>query len=118
MQQLHETQVSVHDWIGKTVWTREQGHLCPPLERPEPGQTVLYVDYRKDLAETLVQATVELAIDALGYPAGSRYIGDSSLDPDAVVVSYVGTFPSSEVASHREKLLGVVPIEVLMAIEA
>jgi len=106
-------QVSVHDWIGQVVWTREHGHLCPPLEEPGPGQTVIYVDYTKDLEEVLVQASVELAIDAMGYPAGSRYIGESSLDPNANVVSYAGCFPTGEVGLHLKKLQSVVPLETL-----
>lgn len=117
MQQL-QAAVSVHDWIGKTVWTDKQGYLCPPLEQPEPGQTVVYVDYTKDLEEVLVQARVELQMDELGYPAGPRYIGENSLDPNINVVSYAGSFPSGEAAAHLEKLQSVVPLEVLASIEA
>lgn len=115
-----QLQVSVHDWTkpGTAVWTREHGYLCPPLEKPELGQAVIYIDYQKDLDEVLVQATVELAIDALGYPAGSRYIGESSHDPNINIVSYVGSFPASEVVAHLEKLTAIVPIETLVSIEA
>lgn len=48
----------------------------------------MYVDYLKnDPNETLIQADVELAIDALGYPAGPRYLGESPRDAEVNVVS-------------------------------
>jgi len=113
-----QSQISVHDWIGKTVWTREQGHLCPPLEKPQLGQTVVYIDYTKDLDESLVQADIELLIDKLGYPSGPRYIGESPLDPNCNVVSYVGTFQSDDVAEHLERLKAIAPIETIRTIIA
>ncbi|MCY7323892.1 MAG: hypothetical protein LH660_19355 [Phormidesmis sp. CAN_BIN36] len=117
-EKLHPLQVSVHDWTipGMAVWTDTQGYLCPELEIPESGQTVVYVDYEKAPDDDLIQADVELALDAMGYPAGSRWIGRSSLDVDDVV-SYVGTFPSEEVSSHLEKLRRVVPTIVLTCIK-
>lgn len=38
-------QVTVHDWKtpGTIVWTKAQGHLCPALEIPKPGETVITV---------------------------------------------------------------------------
>jgi hypothetical protein len=108
-----QLQTTVHDWIGKTVWTDKEGHLCPELETPESGKVTLYVDYEKDNDESLIQADVELAIDALGYPAGSRWIGESSLDPDANVVSFIGVFPLSEIDFHVSKLQGIVSRDVL-----
>ncbi len=110
-------QWSVHDWTkpGTPVWTDQQGYLCPELETPKPGETVIYVDYDKVPEDTLIQADVELAIDALGYPAGSRWIGRSSLDVDNVV-SYCGTFPNDEVPQHLEKLQQVVPANVLVTV--
>ena len=118
-ERLHPLQVSVHDWTipGTTVWTDTQGHLCPELETPEPGQCIIYVDYERLPGDTLIQADIELAIDAMGYPAGSRWIGRNSLDVDAVV-SYVGTFPRGEVLQHLEKLQQVVPLDVLVVMGA
>ncbi|BAS59854.1 hypothetical protein NIES2135_21120 [Leptolyngbya boryana NIES-2135] len=115
--QLHPLQVSVHDWTipGTPVWTDAQGFLCPELESPKPGQTVIYVDYEKDSEDALIQADVELAIDALGYPAGSRWIGRSSHDVDNVV-SYVGMFPTDQVEQHLDKLSKVIPISFLVCL--
>lgn len=114
METVYPLQVSVHDWTkpGTAVWTRTQGHLCPELESPPEGQMVLYVDYRSDVAETLIQAHVELAIDALGYPAGSRWIGRNPKDVDTVV-SLVGIVPMNELDQHIEKVQTVVPQEFL-----
>jgi hypothetical protein len=114
MTTVYPLQVSVHDWTkpGTPVWTRTQGYLCPELETPASGQVILFVDYRKDLKETLIQAHVELAIDALGYPAGSRWIGRSPLDTDTVV-SLVGIFPAAELAQHIERVREVVSEEFL-----
>jgi hypothetical protein len=110
-------QYSVHDWTipGTPVWTETQGHLCPELEIPKPGETVVYVDYHMDVDDTLIQADVELAIDAMGYPAGSRWIGRNSLDVDNVV-SYVGTVPSDQADMHLSKLSEVVPASVLVCV--
>ncbi len=116
VEQRYALQYSVHDWIGKTVWTDAQGHLCPELETPAAGQTVIYVDYDKLPGDTLIQADVELAIDAMGYPAGSRWIGRSALDVDTVV-SYVGTFPTEEVPKHLEQLRLILPEVVLVCVE-
>lgn len=115
--QLRPIQYSVHDWTipGTPVWTDTQGHLCPELESPKSGQTVIYVDYEKLPGDTLIQADIELAIDAMGYPAGSRWIGRNSLDVDNVV-SYCGTFPSDEVPQHLEKLQRIVPSDVLVCL--
>jgi len=117
-EELHSLQVSVHDWTipGTAVWTDTQGYLCPELESPEHGQTVVYVDYEKAPDDELIQADVELAIDAMGYPAGSRWIGRNSLDVDDVV-SFVGIFPSEEVPIHIEKLQQIVPAIVLACIK-
>lgn len=117
-EKLHSLQASVHDWTtpGTAVWTDTQGYLCPELETPEPGQTVIYVDYEKAPDDELIQADVELAIDAMGYPAGSRWIGRNSLDVDDVV-SFVGIFPSGEVSSHLEKLQRIVPAIALTCIK-
>jgi hypothetical protein len=108
----HPLQVSVHDWIGKTVWTREQGHLCPELEQPSKGQVTLYVDYRQDVSETLIQSRIELAIDALGYPAGSRWIGRDAKDVDTVV-SFVGVVPADELEQHVNRVQTVVSKDFL-----
>lgn len=111
-------QVTVHDWKTPrtVVWTKTQGHLCPALEIPSAGEAVIFVDYEKDEDEDLIQIDVELAIDALGYPVGSRYIGSSPLDEEANVVSYVGTFPSSEIDVHLEKLQTIVPLQTIVVI--
>lgn len=103
-------QVSVHDWVkpGTIVWTKEQGHLCPELESPGERQVTLYVDYRLDTSETLIQSEVELAIDALEYPSGSRWIGRTAQDVDTVV-SLIGIFPASELEQHIQKVQSVVP---------
>ncbi|WNZ47237.1 hypothetical protein Q2T42_05225 [Leptolyngbya boryana CZ1] len=116
--QLHPIQYSVHDWTvpGTPVWTDTQGFLCPELESPKPGETVIYVDYEKLPGDTLIQADVELAIDTMGYPAGSRWIGRNSLDVDNVV-SYVATVPTDEVQTHLEKLQQIVPLKVLVCID-
>ncbi len=111
---IHPLQVSVHDWIGQAVWADTQGYLCPELETPEPGQTVIYVDYEKTDDE-LIQSEIELAIDAMGYPAGSRWIGRNSLDVDNVV-SYVGTFPREDVPQHLERLQKILPAMVLICV--
>jgi hypothetical protein len=115
--QLHPIQKSVHDWTvpGTPVWTDVQGYLCPELETPKLGETVIYVDYEKVPEDSLIQADIELAIDALGYPSGSRWIGRNSLDVDNVV-SYVATVPSDEAPQHLEKLQQVVPAIVLVTI--
>jgi hypothetical protein len=100
-------QVSVHDWIGQTVWTEDQGFLCAELEKPEPGKVVLYVNYKPDVDDSLIQSRIELAIDDLGYPAGSRWIGRSSLDVDNVV-SLVGIFPITELEQHIQRVESVL----------
>jgi hypothetical protein len=100
-------QLSVHDWIGQAVWTKDQGFLCAELEKPAPGKVVLYVDYKPDADDTLIQSNVELAIDALGYPAGSRWIGCSSLDVDNVV-SFIGIFPIAELEQHVQRVEGIL----------
>jgi hypothetical protein len=105
-------QYSVHDWIGNTVWTKEQGYLCPELEYPSEGQVTLYVDYRKDASETLIQSNVELAIDALGYPAGSRWIGRDAKDADTVV-SLVALIPVNELEQHVNRIQSVVSSDFL-----
>jgi hypothetical protein len=112
----HPLQVTVHDWVkpggNVTVWTAEQGHLCPELETPEQGNVVLYVNYDLDADDTLIQAHIELSIDALGYPAGSRWIGRSAKDADAVV-SLVGVFPAEEIDQHIKRVESVVSREFL-----
>jgi hypothetical protein len=112
----HPLQVTVHDWVkpsgNVTVWTAEQGHLCPEMETPEPGSVVLYVNYDLDADDTLIQARVELAIDALGYPAGSRWIGRSAKDADTVV-SLVGIFPAEAIDQHVQRIQSVVSREFL-----
>jgi hypothetical protein len=115
---LQPLQYSVHDWAncGAVVWTEKQGHLCPELETPALGETVIYIDYERLPGDTLVQSDTELAVDAMGYPAGPRWIGRSSLDVDAVV-SYVGTFPIGEVAKHLKALHDILPSEVLVVRE-
>jgi hypothetical protein len=109
-------QVTVHDWVKPgcdvMVWTEDQGHLCPELEIPENGQVVLYVDYRQDFDEVLIQPHVELAIDALGYPAGSRWIGRSAKDVDTVV-SLVDVVALDELEQHVERVQSVVSREFL-----
>ncbi|MGV0024500.1 hypothetical protein [Phormidesmis priestleyi] len=117
-EKLHQLQVSVHDWTipGTAVWTDTQGYLCPELEAPKLGQTVIYVDYGKAPEDSLIQSDIELEIDAMGYPAGSRWIGRNPLDVDDVV-SYVGIFPNEEVPNHLEKLQQVVPAIVLICIQ-
>jgi hypothetical protein len=109
-------QVTVHDWVkpdgNVTVWTAEQGHLCPELETPEQGSVVLYVNYDLDTGDTLIQAHVELSIDALGYPAGSRWIGRSAKDADTVV-SLVGVFSAEEIDQHVKQVQSVVSREFL-----
>ena len=117
--QLYPLQYSVHDWTkpGTPVCTDTQGFLCPELETPEPGKIVIYIDYEKLPGDTLIQANIELAIDAIGYPVGPRWIGRSPLDVDNVV-SYIGTFPSEEVPQHMEKLQKLVPSVVLTTRDA
>jgi hypothetical protein len=112
-------QATAHDWKtpGTIVWTKEQGHLCPPLENPKKGEVIIFVDYEKDNEESLIQIDVELAIDALGYPCGPRYMGDDPRNENANIVSYVGTFPSSETNFHLEVLKAIAPLDVLSVIE-
>jgi hypothetical protein len=109
-------QITVHDWVKPgvdvMVWTEDQGHLCPELESPEDGQVTLYVDYRQDVEDTLIQSRVELAIDALGYPAGSRWIGHSAKNADTVV-SLVGIVALNELEQHIERVESVVSREFL-----
>jgi len=116
---VYPIQRTVHDWItpGTTVWTDTQGHLCPEMESPNPGETIIYVDYDLVSEDELIQPDVELAIDAMGYPAGSRWIGRNSLDVDKVV-SYVGSFPHNEVSGHLEKLQQIVPAITLVCLTA
>lgn len=101
--------------LNRVVVSREEECVLTSL-RISAGEAVIFVDYEKDEDEDLIQIDVELAIDALGYPVGSRYIGSSPLDEEANVVSYVGTFPSSEIDVHLEKLQTIVPLQTIVVI--